>query len=564
MDFLNFVESIALDVGKSIFTSGWSTHALRKKLAEYIEHEGRYNEIVSKEEEFDFQGLSEYIQYNLIDTYKECIFGKLVSRKTAKNTVVNQAITYANAKTPQAQKRVKKIVSTSIEILRSFFKKTIKENDLFMMAELKDTIEMQADRILTHLDNAPAPIKEQLSSEHASNGVIPAATKVTLSQAESELDQELNRLGRDHKLYPYYGYGVNANNQFYSKPLSPNATELFPPTFYCSGEVSVGDQKVENPSSEIADYAFRHQLPITLEIGNAKKYLGPLEDPLQHEAIALIGQRYTFLPPPLPGPFPCSITVNGEAVFDYILLKTKLISDDRTIILSNAEQQGFPILITVSIHYSNHTFDLETSCINESPATQLINARFLHNLTHKSSFILKNLDTGKVMLESDDVLYRERIEPNTLAIDSRIVFLEKIVDIENYSGTSITIPKVLHKSDFIDVDYVATLIRGELWKGTWTEVRTKHEIDDAFIREIDNPSGNALCLSICVVTEVTVLGQKLAFPIKRVYESVHADDLDQIKNKLKSLDIGDTITLEFKPSQEAETGTYYDSLIIAK
>ena len=59
--------------------------------------------------------------------------------------------------------------------------------------------------------------------------------------------------------------------------------------FVLNGIAKIGDDKINELSPEIIEYANRHQLSISLEIHSATKYFGREKDPIQTEAESLIG-----------------------------------------------------------------------------------------------------------------------------------------------------------------------------------------------------------------------------------------------------------------------------------
>lgn len=71
-------------------------------------------------EEIDFQGLVEYIDQNLLDTVSVRIFApKKKDRGQARDSIVADAITHANANTIQAKSRVTRCVSDCLDIADS-------------------------------------------------------------------------------------------------------------------------------------------------------------------------------------------------------------------------------------------------------------------------------------------------------------------------------------------------------------------------------------------------------------------------------------------------------------
>ncbi|WP_022757490.1 hypothetical protein [Butyrivibrio fibrisolvens] len=74
-----------------------------------------------------------------------------------------------------------------------------------------------------------------------------------------------------------------------------------------------------------------------MSIIRRKLILGNIEGPSQYEAEELVGKLIEIKPQEFPPAFPCSISVNGKVFFDYLLMRTKEILEDGTVILDNRE-----------------------------------------------------------------------------------------------------------------------------------------------------------------------------------------------------------------------------------
>ena len=64
---------IGMEIGKEYIKKGYDEKKLHDSLIDYIESQRKYNEICLHEEEFDFQGLFEYIHNNFFDDVKKRI-----------------------------------------------------------------------------------------------------------------------------------------------------------------------------------------------------------------------------------------------------------------------------------------------------------------------------------------------------------------------------------------------------------------------------------------------------------------------------------------------------------
>jgi len=94
----------------------------RKKLTDFIQGQEKYNFNCSIQEEIDFQSLSEYICSDLIDDVRVRLFGKRKDRGLARQTIMNKAAYYAQAKTKLSEQRAKNLVGTAIDILALYYR----------------------------------------------------------------------------------------------------------------------------------------------------------------------------------------------------------------------------------------------------------------------------------------------------------------------------------------------------------------------------------------------------------------------------------------------------------
>ena len=112
----------------------------RKKLTDFIQRQEKYNFNCSIQEEIDFQGLSEYICSDLIDDVRVRLFGKRKDRGLARQTIMDKAAYYAQAKTKLSEQRAKNLVGTAIDILALYYCGKTKPELLLTAAEIEDTI----------------------------------------------------------------------------------------------------------------------------------------------------------------------------------------------------------------------------------------------------------------------------------------------------------------------------------------------------------------------------------------------------------------------------------------
>lgn len=118
---LDKLTDIGLEVGKSQINKKLNEQLLRNKLKKYISEQKELNGLYSMKEEFDFEGLLNYILNHLITDVQTRVFSiNTVERGRARKEVIDKAIKFSKANTKESINNVKKIVATSIDIIKSF------------------------------------------------------------------------------------------------------------------------------------------------------------------------------------------------------------------------------------------------------------------------------------------------------------------------------------------------------------------------------------------------------------------------------------------------------------
>ena len=121
---LDKLTDIGLEVGKSQINKKLNEQLLRNKLKKYISEQKKLNGLYSMKEEFDFEGLLNYILNHLITDVQTRVFSiNTVERGRARKEVIDKAIKFSKANTKESINNVKKIVATSIDIIKSFYSK---------------------------------------------------------------------------------------------------------------------------------------------------------------------------------------------------------------------------------------------------------------------------------------------------------------------------------------------------------------------------------------------------------------------------------------------------------
>lgn len=548
----SIIEHIA-DIGLTAITDTIKTKKeiadARRKLVDFIQRQKKYNLNCSLQEEIDFQGVSEYICNNLIDDVRTRLFGKRKDRGLARQLIMNRAAYYAQAKTKLSEQRAKNLVGIAIDILREYYRKKAKPELLLVAAEIEDTI---IDELGEKIDSIDKTI--QADSLLSLDKSVALASQGHLGEVEQNVATLIKAVGTTHCLSPYYGYRFNGQNQFVSVPLTEEAAKKYPPHFEITPKsFSMGDEVVSSLSPETLNWAYRHQIPITFDIAVARKYLGDVPDPVQHEADELVGHRAILSPPKFPKAVPCNIIIDEEVVVDYLLLRLTEILDDGTVIITNDEQENFSFGVRLAINPAINHLNFSISPSDPTNAEALKYRMIIKKAGSASNISIKILPRNEVFVTSG------RLGPVDFdTLDAEIDFLQKVVAIEEFFETQLQIPQEISVADHKNIDYLYPMIKEGAYHGQWDNFVFTLSISDASKKSIADMQDKALALACSYNIEAELFGQTLRFAIIRRIDHAKIEDYEKVKAKLAVLDDGDEIKLKYVPSDDATPATYSD------
>lgn len=541
---IGVIADIGIDVAKEHFENKRLEAKAKEKLSEYLTRQEKYNFDCSLEEEIDFEGLAEYIHNDLIDDVKIRLFGRKQERGIAREAIADKAACYAQAKTKLSKERAKHLAVTAVDILRGFFRSKIDYSTLFAAAEIEDTV----------IDEMSEQHKKQdhkiddLAKSVQDNSLLSIDKNVSLANS-GEIDAvEKNAaaffagLGTAHVLTPYYGFTMDGVSYLKSIPLRPDAVELYPPHFEVTATAfKMGGILLPNVDASTFTRAYRTQSPIEFDVTTAQKYLGNVLDPIQHEAENLTGTHVVLKPPAFPPAFPCSVLIDGATAVEYLLLRTKRIDEDGTVIITNDEQNNFSFMVTLAANATTKNLSLTVTPNVPSNADSLNYRRFLKKAISAKHVELKSLDQNAVFISSKANLVPHGCEK----LDVEIEFLEKIVAIETHYHTTLTIPDEIDISDHQIIDRLYSMIRDGKYSGICSGFTMSFNLTEELRQSIRTIGEVACSFSCSLGMHVELFDQKLDFNIIRKIDSMRLDNFEKITKKIDALDNGDPIKVSF-------------------
>lgn len=554
---IGWLKERAFDWAKDQIASRTSEQEIRSALNAFIERENKVNELCSIAEEIDFEGVCKYVQSDefRVDIERRLLSGSKKERGIARKTIEQKAYAYGGAQTDEARKRVSRFVSLATDILRSFYEKELGKGDLLSIAYIQDCVSEVGEKVdeLTE--------KVEALSEYSLDHVLDMVKKGQFDEISGRTDRMLRAMSTEHPLFPDYGYGFThdyGKTQLISMPLSDEAERKHPPIFRFDGVAKVGDIEVRKLTKDMLDYAYRHQLRITLSIEKAIKYLGSRMDSVQVEAEALVGKEISIDPRPFPPGFPCSISLDDEVMYDYVVLRTKEILDDGTYVITNDEQENATIRIQMEARMDGTLPKIVFSQRGERHCDRLQFAKFTNKATKGAVCSIKILSLGEPLLTGILDKTEKKMSTGFDSLEEEIEFLEQLAVVEDYIGRELDTSKGITLSEMHMVAAFANLLNGNQNEYRGSDFEIKVAFSENLRNMIVEKQNKPFFFTYVGTAIVPVFDAEVEIPFVRHYVGVRFKNPEKMKKLASALDIGDPIKVEYEATEKAMV---YDRMV---
>lgn len=543
--------NIGVGVAKNKTNEKINEHKLKKDLEDYILSKKEYFDLCSIDEEFDFEGLLDYVSNNLIEDMKIRVFSKSrKEREKARNTIINKGLQFSQANTKESNAKVTKLVANCIDVIRDFYKKQLTIKDYLLRSEIVDDI---VENITDKMDKSRELVlsSQKELAEYSSYNFVQLVNNNQLNLAETKINNLFNIISTQHKLYPEYGYSLN-QGKLISVPLQENSIQKYPPIMDIKADLQIGEYINYFNGLDPLDFSYRHQLDMIIQVKDARKLLGSIEDPCQYEAERMIGENLVLKHKEFPPAFPCSIKVGGKTYFEYVLLRTKEILDDGTYIVTNDEQRNAKVNFEFRFKAEGERiFSFTSHAKNMNSKEHLNYSMFIRDVVMKKEFSIYSYDLQKEVAKSLE--YHESDYDTTL-IDFEIDLYTRLCLIESYFDVIFDLPEKIEVNQSKIIFSLSELIKNNnksiSWKGTELTIQfgslAKNNISDfsepvSFLADGEN--------------NVELFGQILRFSHRRVYKSAIMRDYERKSKMIQLLEGDETIPVKFDPGED---DAYYD------
>lgn len=546
---VDIVTDFAIEAGKNKATEFKEKQQIRAAIRSYIEAQQKYNEICSLSEEFDFQGLIEYIEETLmaeVETWLYSVSAK--ERGAARKHIIASAVSYSKAETDDAKKHVTRITSNTLDIIKTCCRKRIPKSYRLTAAEIVDEIEEQITPLIEGKDEIVDAIQQLQDTIEQQQNISPMSIDKAVNLAKNQewttledtVGSFIRHVSTEHPLAPDYGVDYE-NGAFKSVPLSNEAIRKYPPRIELLVDLYSEGKKVSGSIDNILDYHKRHQLPLEADVRDAVKYLGKERDPFQNEALQAKGSKITMYPPALSASRACSIKIKDKTYFDLVNIKLQEILDDNTYVYGNKGDADSTINFEISINETKPKqtrFSVKTRMLNNHEYLRL--ATFYRDLDKYKDLHIYDLQTGKDIIAGQIDF---NMESDFGSMEEEVDFIRRVCDIEDFFKLTISPPKEVTPRDISMITHISNMIRVTKVNCPWSELYFTFILDSRMRSFLKNCNGRMEYLYYLKDDSVSVLGETLPLRYIRYIEKASIKNYEKVLEKLEVLEDGDALKI---------------------
>ena len=240
------IKDCVIDIGvnavKDKIKSAQEESEIRHRLNDFLDRQQKYNLNCTLDEEIDFQGIAEYICGDLLEDIKKHLSGNIIERRLARQSIMDKAVYYAQAETCISAKHARQLVSTAIDILRSYYRKKVNRELKFIATEIEDAV---IDEMTTQHQSLEKKIEETSALSIDRNIALIQDGNVDL--VERNLSTFIKGISTVHTLPHDFKFGLNERGRMISIPINDNAIKCYPPRFMVSAKsVKMGNATLTN------------------------------------------------------------------------------------------------------------------------------------------------------------------------------------------------------------------------------------------------------------------------------------------------------------------------------
>lgn len=160
-----WILNLILDFFKDTAEKKIKTSEVNKRLTDFMNRQFESFEGSGLDEEFDYQGLFDYVTENLEDTLWIYLTGMQEERKRAKEEILSKGIEYASARKKCSEEKVKEILDNVLRIVYQFIEEQLDLKDLVVANRIVDQSASNLKQGFDNVEKALADMKRDIIDE---------------------------------------------------------------------------------------------------------------------------------------------------------------------------------------------------------------------------------------------------------------------------------------------------------------------------------------------------------------------------------------------------------------
>ncbi|MFS0562770.1 hypothetical protein AB1K91_18805 [Terribacillus sp. 179-K 1B1 HS] len=395
-----------------------------------------------------------------------------------------------------------------------------------------------------------------------------------LEEAVEVFTKVYNEAEKLHPLYPLYRYKpveIGSKIVFEHHPANEKVAQTHPLQY--KGKFSISDRDF-NEGETIGDYLTRKyfsQEKISIDMKYIETYIGDqfIEDKLSIEQNALNDGKWFILPRELPPPIKAKLVLieqTDRVIIDYLELRiTEVNKNPNRIVISNINQEGSPIVLSLSIP---NIFIKNSPVGSDSKFNIRIRESFEGKVSAEKIFleIMKYAGQSSKMslidLESQKPFFTAGINMDYSQefqdMDYRISLLSDLLQIENTLDVQFQLPEMVVEEDFENIEILKAIIEGKTIESKIENVSVILDNIKALEKIVYNVDSRPIIIQENEVKQFELFGVEFEnIKVTHTIENLVVKEPERIKKKLKFFDDGETVKVEFKPGTKNTVTTQY-------
>ncbi|RIW34038.1 hypothetical protein D3H55_10605 [Bacillus salacetis] len=398
------------------------------------------------------------------------------------------------------------------------------------------------------------------------------------NEVADRIKKLLDFVGTKHPLFPHYRYKparVGNTTVLEHEALTKEAYEKYPLSYSGRFKLANHEKQKHIDIRDVIEEAYYKQEEIEINMQSFSTWLGDqmVETPNLDQSFE--NGKWVIVPKALPEPMKMKFYFKGESdtsIVDYLEMGVSGKEDGKFILIDNSSQNNSKLLITLKLplywdtdkEYGKSTeakinVKIKPDFRSNVEANRLL-LKFLMQVSNDKGIIaFKNLEADKDIIIAPNFSFEGDFEN----LEKDHMFIERLYKIEKYYNLQFSIPEELDESDWEWIEILENAIENKPVKKKLKMLSMELNDKEAIQNIIEHFDSNEDVKKLMFEQSGSEARLELfneIIPIEKVqsiYNSLRLDALEKIKGKLKYMDQGDTIKVNFVPGDDPVFSEYY-------